>query len=224
MIEKQIDHTDPSQRKVEFFGRIMANVSHEFNNVITVISELAGLLKDLSLLAQRGREISPEKIESISDNISRQVARGKHLVSHMNRFSHSTDEARAQVDLGGIVENMQVLTDRLFKNRQTSIVFSPPVEECSLTTDPYELRRILFVCLDRFLDASSPEVSIIINRSKKDGEIELRISGQGENIPENIIEQLEELKEQTSALNGQLFVEQTGNQLLIRLVLPTNHN
>ena len=200
----------------------MANVSHEFNNVITVISELAGLLKDLSLMAQKGREVSPEKIESIADNISKQVGRGKHLVSHMNRFSHSTDETRAQVDPCGIVENMQVLTDRLFKNRQSNIVFRAPEEMFSLNTDPFELRRILFHCLDRFLDTSSSEISITLNRSESGGALELQISGEVESISENFMEHIEQLKEQTTALDGQLSFEQSGKQVLFRLVLPSS--
>ena len=42
---------------LQFFGRIMANVSHEFNNVITIIGELSGLLRDLAGLAERGRPL-----------------------------------------------------------------------------------------------------------------------------------------------------------------------
>lgn len=202
----------------------MANVSHEFNNVISVISELAGLLKDLSRMAQKGREVSPEKIESIADNISKQVDRGKHLVSHMNRFSHSTDETHTQVDTCGIVENIQVLTDRLFKNRRSNIVFRAPEEMFSINTDPFELRRILFLCLDRFLDASSSEVTINLNRSENGGELELQISGEMESISENFMERIEELKEQTTALDGQLSFEQSGKQVLFRLVLPSSHN
>ena len=103
-----MNSSDSSWRKIAFFGRIMANVSHEFNNIITVISELAGLLKDLTLMSQKGREIPPEKLASISENISRQVARGKNLITHMNRFSHSSDEPVTRVDAGQIVENIQV--------------------------------------------------------------------------------------------------------------------
>jgi signal transduction histidine kinase len=224
MNEKLTESIDLSRKKVLFFGRIMANVSHEFNNVITVISELAGLLKDLSLMAQKGREIPTEKIISISENISRQVVRGKRLITHMNRFSHSTDGPSATVDLAGTVENMQVLTDRLFKCRRSSIVFSPPAEPYSLDTDPFELRRILFACLERFLDAPSSEVSVTMHRAENGGEYVLQITGQGEPAPPDFIEQLDELKEQAGALHGRLFYEQTGNRIQVRLSLPSNRN
>lgn len=230
MKERQTEHTSPSRPGIVFFGRIMANISHEFNNVITVISELAGLLKDLALMTSKGREIPPEKIVSISDNISRQVARGKHLISHMNRFSHSTDEPRSTVDLQQTVENMQVLTDRIFKCRQTGISVSAPLEEYSLTTDPFELRHILFSCLDRFLDASSPQVSVTLHRSKNSNEsasphsgtLEMQISGNVEEITDDFFNQFDAIKEQAAELNGRLICEQTESSALVRLIFPSD--
>lgn len=222
MTDKQTDTPGRSRAGIVFFGRIMANVSHEFNNVITVISELAGLLKDLSLMAQKGREIQPKKLLSISENIAKQVARGKHLTSHMNRFSHSADEDCTGVDMQGVVENMMVLTDRLFKNRKSSIDFAPPEEGCNIHTDPFELRRILFACLDRFLDASSPEVSVTLKRLDDKGTLELCIRGpQGEGS-QDFSAQLEELKRQTADLKGQLIFERMDHQIVFRLLLPSN--
>ena len=222
MKENQPDPIRSRSEGVVFFGRIMANVSHEFNNVITVISELAGLLKDLSLMTRKGREISPDKLISIADNISRQVARGKHLVSNMNQFSHSADEPSATIDAGRAVENMLVLTDRIFKNRQTGVSFPPPEDAFSLNTDPYEFRRILFSCLDRFLDASSTEVSVTLHRSEDRGDLEMRISGQFEKTVPGFSSQFDRLKEEAAQLNGRLLCELNERCALIRLILPSN--
>ena len=224
MKENLSDRSGGSRANIEFFGRIMANVSHEFNNIITVISELAGLLKDLSLMARKGRPIPNDKIESLSDNISKQVARGKHLVSHMNRFSHSADDSRADVDLVQMVENMQVLTDRLFKNRQTRMTVDNPPEGFSLITDPFELRRILFACLDLFLDASSPEVAVVIKRPETGAKPELRISGPVEAVSPDFMDSLDALKEQAQAIGGQLLYEKKEPQILIRLIFSSNQD
>jgi signal transduction histidine kinase len=224
MKENSTNHPGASREQVEFFGRIMANVSHEFNNIITVISELAGLLKDLSLMSRKGRPIPNEKLEAISDNISKQVSRGKHIVKHMNRFSHSTDESRAEVDLGQVLENMQVLTDRLFKNRQSDMTLSGPPEGISLLTDPFELRRILFACLDRFLDGASPEVSIAVKRPGNGEKPELEISGPIETVPPDLAEKIAALDAQANAIGSQLLFEQDGNQIRIRLVLSSNRD
>ncbi|MBN2241457.1 MAG: HAMP domain-containing histidine kinase [Acidobacteria bacterium] len=211
-----------SRAQIEFYGRIMANVSHEFNNIITVISELAGLLKDLSLAARKGRPVPNEKWESLSDSISKQVARGKHIIAHMNRFSHSSDEPRAQVDLGQALENVRVLTDRLFKNRQTNLSLSGSLEGISLSTDPFELRRILFACLDRFLDGAATEVTVVAKRQEDGGKTELEISGPVSIAAEDLAGQIDVLTEQARAIGSQLFFEQNGNQIRIRLVLPSN--
>ena len=122
----------------------------------------------------------------------------------------------------GLVENILVLTDRLFKNRKSNIDFMPPEEAYNLHTDPFELRRILFSCLDRFLDASSPEVSVTLKRLEERGTLELCISGPQGEVSQDFSEQIEELKRQTADLKGQLIFEQTDHQLLFRLLLPLN--
>jgi len=211
---------DASQKKIAFFGRIMANVSHEFNNVITVISELAGLLKDLTLMAQKGREIPPEKLTSISDSISRQVTRGKHLITHMNRFSHSTDEPIARVEMGQIVENMKVLTDRLFKNRQTDISYTPAEHECSLTTDPFELRYIIFSCMKRFLEAGSPNLKMTLHSLENGRELELLLSGDIGAENHEIAAHVKAMQKRVVELGGRLLFEKHEDSILLRLILP----
>jgi C4-dicarboxylate-specific signal transduction histidine kinase len=220
MADKHMVPSDSCGKSIAFFGRIMANVSHEFNNVITVISELAGLLKDLSLMAQKGREIPPEKLASISDNISRQVARGKNLTTHMNRFSHSADEPAAKADLAQVLENLQVLTDRLFKCRQTGFSYVPPEQDCTLTTNPFELRHVLFSCMDCFLEASSPGISLSLSRREEGGELELALSGKMEAAGGHIEERIEELRRQAAAVEGRLLYEENEDGALIRLVFP----
>jgi C4-dicarboxylate-specific signal transduction histidine kinase len=222
MTERPIEYASSSRKGVAFFGRIMANVSHEFNNVITVISELAGLLKDLSLMARKGREIRPDKIESISDNISRQVARGKHLITHMNRFSHSADDTRSKTDLVQVVENVQVLTDRLFKNRQTGFSFSAPSEECALISDPFEMRHLLFSCLDCFLDASSPEVSVTLHHSENGTELEIHLSGHVDGKLDDFSDRFDAVRERAAELNGRLLYECNESILQVRLTFPLN--
>ncbi len=39
---------------LRFFGMINASISHEIKNVLAIISESAGLMEDLLLLAQKG--------------------------------------------------------------------------------------------------------------------------------------------------------------------------
>jgi len=219
MKEKQADSSDSLTGKIPFFGRIMANVSHEFNNIITVIGELAGLLKDLTVMASRGREIPPEKIAGISESISKQVQRGKNLVTHMNRFSHSADEPYAKIDLVQTFENMQVLTDRLFKNRRTAVSFEPPAENFSIFTNPFELRHIIFSCLDRFLNASCPEVSVSLQRANGN-EIELYLSGRLEAENSLFFSGFEALQAYAAGIEGRLIYGMDCDEIIIRLILP----
>ena len=215
--------SDSSRKGIAFFGRIMANVSHEFNNVITVISELAGLLKDLSLMAQKGKEIPAEKLGAIADGISRHVARGKHLITHMNRFSHSADEPLTAVDLGQAIENMNVLTERLFKCRQSEVTYERPDGDCSLVTDPFELRHIVFSCMSSFLEASVPDLSLSLRRLEESGEWEFTLSGKMDVNTPDVTPRIEDLKEHAAKLNGRVRLEKGEDGTAIRLVLPSGN-
>jgi C4-dicarboxylate-specific signal transduction histidine kinase len=212
--------SDSSRKGIAFFGRIMANVSHEFNNIITVISELAGLLKDLSLMAQKGREVPTEKIAAIADGIAKQVSRGKNLITHMNRFSHSADEPLAAVDLGHAIENMNVLTERLFKCKQSEVSYRRPEQDCSLVTDPFELRYIVFSCMSSFLEASAPDVSLSLRRLEQSREWECTLAGRMGNNALDAASRIEELREHAAKLGGRILLEQEEDRTVIRLFLP----
>jgi len=41
---------------LRFFGKIVASISHEIKNVMAIINEKAGLIKDLTLMAEKGVE------------------------------------------------------------------------------------------------------------------------------------------------------------------------
>ncbi|MBW1870573.1 MAG: HAMP domain-containing histidine kinase [Deltaproteobacteria bacterium] len=203
-----------------FFGQIMANVSHEFNNVITIVGELAGLLHDLSSLAEDGRPIPLEKLKSISGNISKYILRGKEIISHMNKFSHSVDEPYKEFDLQELIENMQALTQRIVERRQMSLSLELPEESISVTGDPFEMRRAFWACLDLFLESSSASVSVSLRRSDNGRELELDMEG---DIAEATLEDHAGwivLKDLVSRLGGRLSRNHVENRTVLHLTIP----
>ncbi|MEJ2283420.1 MAG: histidine kinase dimerization/phospho-acceptor domain-containing protein, partial [Desulfobacterales bacterium] len=78
---------------LQFFGRISASVTHEIKNVLAVVGENAGLLEDLTLMADRGQPIDPARLKKMSETVKKQVARADEILKNMNRFAHTSDEA-----------------------------------------------------------------------------------------------------------------------------------
>ncbi len=208
------------QNDLSFFGKIMANVSHEFNNVITIIGELSGLLQDLTILAEKGKPIKPEKLRKITENIARHVARGKELISNMNRFAHSVDEPELEFDVRDVAENMHVLTSRLIDRRQAKFHFETPEEDIRITADPFAFRHALFACLEMLMKASSDTLAIdmSIQPGAKNVNILLQCDANGD-----FIEKLPEwhmFLELVKDSGGRVVVSKEDSRSSIQLTIP----
>lgn len=206
------------QNSLAFFGRIMANVSHEFNNAITVIGELSGLLEDLTYLAKSGKPIMPEKLEKITGNISTHVKKAKLLISNMNQFSHSVDVPLQQFDLNDVVENMNVLTERLIYRRRAE--FSYQKKNVEITSDPFLVRQVLFTALDLAMQTELERPSINVNLDTDSGKniIEVSCNDSGDYIESE--KQWQNLKMDLEHIKGSLTLDNNGECFTIRVMIP----
>ena len=56
------------KKELEFFGKVTACISHELNNVLSIINEYTGLLEDLMLTCNSREEVDKEKISRKPDH------------------------------------------------------------------------------------------------------------------------------------------------------------
>ena len=88
-----------SETGLQFFGKMSASISHEMKNVMAIINENAGLLEDLTVMAEKGMPIDPQRLRTQASRIMKQIRRGDDIIKGMNRFAHSVDEPWRQVEL-----------------------------------------------------------------------------------------------------------------------------
>ena len=98
---------------LQFFGRISASISHELKNVLAIVKEKAGLLEDLTLMADRGQPIDPARLKKKAETVKKQIGRPDEILKNMNRFAHSGVEPVAQVDLNQTHELLMALTETI---------------------------------------------------------------------------------------------------------------
>ncbi len=165
------------QAGTRFFGKISATVSHEIKNGLAVINENAGLLKDLMLMAEKGRPLDPTRITSIADKILERVARADEVVRNLNLFAHKVDDPLVSVDL---CENMKLLvelTSRIAANREKTIRINPPQSPVCVTTDPFILLNLCWCCLETAMDATKETHAVTIDIHQLPDAAEIRIGG-----------------------------------------------
>lgn len=150
-----LDARTIGQAGLHFFGQMSATLSHDIKNVLAVINENAGLLEDLCLMAAKGRPIDPSRLKRLAGDIQEQVRRGDRIVTGMNRLAHSPDEASAEVDLAEVLELLTALAVRLTAARGVQVQVNRPAA-VRITTSPFRLLNLLWLCLDGAMAAAGP--------------------------------------------------------------------
>ena len=92
-----------------------ASATHEIKNCLAIINESAGLLEDLSMIAEKKPPLSHARVNDISQKVTRQVKRADLVVRKLNRFSHSIDQQTQIADLEETVCFVLDLASRLIE-------------------------------------------------------------------------------------------------------------
>ncbi len=146
---------------LQFFGTITASVSHELNNVISILNQTGGLLEDLLYGAEQGQDITPEQLERIAGKIATQTERGIAIIRRLNSFAHTVDDPVISFDLGELLDNLMALCVRFAGLRGMELSREGSVNSAKITNSPIKVQRLLFLVLRKILGAGQKGDRII---------------------------------------------------------------
>ncbi|MGD9973111.1 MAG: histidine kinase dimerization/phospho-acceptor domain-containing protein [Desulfatirhabdiaceae bacterium] len=136
-----------------FFGCMSASISHELKNALAIINEQAGLLEDLAYLLQKGGPVSPDRLQTLSGSILRQVKRADGIIKNMNRFAHSIDEPIKRVNLNDMLCFTASLSTRLASMKCVTLK-TPSIENnLEIQTRPFFLENLIWICFKHIFNA-----------------------------------------------------------------------
>lgn len=141
---------------IQFFGKMAASISHEIKNVLAIINENAGLLEDICAMAERGRPIDPARLKRLSGSVKDQIRRADHIMTVMNRFAHSADDACVSIDISEVAELLVSLSARFVAMRGVVLEVGTPAGPVAITTFPFALLNLLWLCLDYAMAVAGP--------------------------------------------------------------------
>ena len=145
------------------FGSISASVSHELKNALAIINENAGLLEDLSFMAEKGLPLDPARLKGLAANIARQIQLADGIIRNMNRFAHSADEAMKCIDLGDTLALILALSSRLAAMKSVTLNFIPPPQPICVTTRLFYFENLLWLCLKEIFERAGVEKEITLS-------------------------------------------------------------
>jgi C4-dicarboxylate-specific signal transduction histidine kinase len=176
---------------LRFFGKISASISHEIKNVMAIINEKAGLLKDLTLMAQKGMALDLLRIQSIADDLRSQIKRGDAIIKNMNKFAHSVDEEISQVNIPELTGLMVMLSERLASRHGVTLIAPPIQAGPAIRTRPFLLEQLIWQCLQVLMERCKDDKTITLETLKSDHGAQikflLRNKGGGESFPSDSV-------------------------------------
>ncbi len=170
-----------------FMGQMNASISHEIKNTLAIIKENAGLLEDLTTMAQQGRApLDPEKIKGLAQRIAKQIKRADVLANNMNRLAHSVDAPVAQVEVNEALDFMLQITDRLSAYRGAVVTCKSCREKIQLTTCPFLFNHLIWMFLSQAIEWSGDDKKIEVSVCRTPHGVRIDFAGSRQNrIPES---------------------------------------
>jgi len=200
---------------LRFFGRVVASISHEIKNVMAIINEKAGLLKDLTLIAQKGMPLDVNRVQSIADDLQTQIKRGDAIIKNMNKFAHSVDEEMQEVNLSELTGLMIMLAERTASRLGVSLHFQPASSAVVIRTRPFFLEFMIWKCIQLAMERCGEDKSVNIALEKKDHHAQLRFVVGNKGLEDKI--PLEDISWLMENLNAGLTVHARESQLILSL-------
>jgi hypothetical protein len=143
---KNMDASD--NREAAFLAKITASTTHEIRNVLAIVKESAGLIGDMiHAHAERG-SLNQERLLRTVGRIDAQVARGANIVSNLNRFAHSLDNARDNIDLDDELQQIAFLCERFARQGGHQIKVQSGDPGMTVETNSLRLHMALFTAVE----------------------------------------------------------------------------
>lgn len=206
------------QSGLQFFGKISASISHELKNVLAIINENAGLLEDLTLMADRGVPLDPARLNAMAAGVKKQIGRADTIIGNMNRFAHSADQPVATVDLAQTVELAMAVTARFAAMQGITINLKLPDNPVALQTTPFFLMNLIWQCLEFAMSAGGDEKQIVVAAEAAQDCVRIRFGGLG-GFSEALLDDFPSDREQylLDMLAADLTVDEGSGALILQL-------
>ena len=160
-----------------FFGKINASISHELRNVLAVINENAGLIKDLLLMSEKGHPLDIGRVSERVEKVLEQVRRTDRIVDNMNRFAHSVDNDFLKIDVFEYLEFIIKLSERFADMKRVTLKLEPYEQKVEIETFPFLFENLLYLCIERAMESPGEDRTISITVEKRGNKVFLRFSG-----------------------------------------------
>jgi C4-dicarboxylate-specific signal transduction histidine kinase len=179
---------------LRFFGKVCADLSHEIKNSLATINEQNGLLDDFLTMAEQGAPLDPVRIHKITRAVAGHVERANKVVNKLNRFAHSVDHSRRQVELDVLVRQACELYERPAAIKGVVLTPESLQQGINIRTNPFLLQQLLLTCFEHASARPSPDSTLSVVVERTPGHALISMTGSGPDTNPVLDELLDELE------------------------------
>lgn len=186
-IRAQLEHA----AKLASVGEMAAGIAHEINNPLAVISEEAGLIKDLTS-AEFGQQMTCDELVPHLDNIQESAFRARDITHKLLGFVRKTDMNLQPQDLHSLIDGVLdgLLGEEMaVSNIQAERQYDPNVPE--VVTDANQLQQVLLNLINNAVDAIKGKPGkITVATSLAKGMVRLSVTDTGKGMTPQQLERI----------------------------------
>ncbi len=179
-----------SVSKMATLGEMAANVAHEINNPLAIIT---GRISILSKHADKG-PVPGELVKSELQKLEKTAMRISKTIKGLRSYARDSDrDPRIQASLAGIIEDtMELCTEKL--RSQSVEMRLGAVPEVYLECRPVQISQVLLNLIGNAIDAIAelPEKWISIDVTTANQKVLIRVCDAGKGIPPKIVKKMME--------------------------------
>lgn len=209
-------HAAVDKTGLRFFGEISSSISHEVKNSLAIINENAGLLEDLTTMAEKGGTLDSERLKTLAVKIKTQIQRINDIIHRMNRFASSADESLKKVELNDIVEFVIALSERFAFIRGVTLNHKQSESSEKVISNPFLLENLIWCCLEIAMDAAGDNktVTILSESTEKGGRVRFTQLDDLNNYQSHMFN-TERIKDLIDSLNAELKFNGEGKEIVL---------
>ncbi len=169
--------------KMESLGRMSAGVAHEINNPLSIITEKAGLIKDLLQLSD---EMPPrEKMVDLVGSVIKSADRCGGITHRLLGFARHMQVQYEKIDLGLLIKEVLGFLEKEAEYRNIFVDFRFPEIPPTVSSDRGQLQQVLLNILNNAFAAVDDGGHIVIGVKHVDDDmIAVSIADNGIGVPE----------------------------------------
>ena len=166
-------------QELALLGRVTASTSHEFKNVLAILRESFGLIKDVLDMNGKNKLKHQDKIDRALDNVERHMSRGVDITNRLNLFAHTTDEDRDTVSFSGLADLACHLLKRRARQGKVALAFEVASGGLDITGCPMILLTAILACVEHAIEHSPQDSSLMVRAQRGSGGPQLAITQSG---------------------------------------------